>query len=92
MANNVYMVELDYNCAEEAMDYLDSRGYGEYIVIIDDDMLQVTINPEEIELDDILDLLEDGEFDYTVDIEEEVYEEVDDDTEVEDVDEIADDV
>lgn len=80
----VYMVELDYDCAEEVMDYLDRKGYGEYVVIADDDMLQVTINPEDIELDEILDTIEDGGYDYSVDIEEEIveeYEEVEDEEE-----------
>lgn len=80
----VYMVELDYDCAEEVMDYLDRKGYGEYVVIADDDMLQVTINPDDIELDEILDTIEDGGYDYSVDIEEEIveeYEEVEDEEE-----------
>lgn len=80
----VYMVELDYDCAEEVMDYIDRKGYGEYVVIADDDMLQVTINPEDIELDEILDTIEDGGYDYSVDIEEEIveeYEEVEDEEE-----------
>lgn len=77
----VYMVELDYDCAEEVMDYLDKKGYGEYVVIVDDDLLQVTITPDDIELDEILDSIEDGGYDYSVDIEEEVYEEIDEEDE-----------
>lgn len=81
----VYMVELDYDCAEELMDYLDKKGYGEYAVIVEDDLLQITITPDDIDLDEILDCIEDGGYDYSVDIEEDIYEEIDEEEVAEEV-------